>query len=68
MTKPAPIPSSPSEEDYLQKVAEAEPLAPISDRDPIALFGEWLAAAVKAEPNDANAMTLATRAQRPVKG
>jgi pyridoxamine 5'-phosphate oxidase len=54
------IPSSPSEADYLQKVAEAEPLAPISDRDPIALFGEWLAAALKAEPNDANAMTLAT--------
>src|ERR1700761_2051774 len=55
-----PIPSSPSEEDYLQNVAAAEPLAPISDQDPIALFGEWLAAAVKAEPNDANAMTLAT--------
>src|ERR1700729_2131180 len=54
------IPSSPSEEDYLQKVAQAEPLAPISDRDPIALFTQWLAEAVKAEPNDANAMTLAT--------
>jgi len=54
------IPSSPSEEDYLQKVADAEPLAPISDRDPIELFAKWLAEAVKAEPNDANAMTLAT--------
>jgi pyridoxamine 5'-phosphate oxidase len=54
------IPSSPSEEDYLNKVAEAEPLAPISDRDPIALFAECLEAALKAEPNDANAMTLAT--------
>jgi pyridoxamine 5'-phosphate oxidase len=54
------IPSSPSEEDYLEKVAKAEPLAPISDRDPIALFTRWLAEAVKAEPNDANAMTLAT--------
>jgi pyridoxamine 5'-phosphate oxidase len=54
------IPSSPSEEDYLQKVAEAEPLAAITDRDPIALFTGWLAEAVKAEPNDANAMTLAT--------
>ena len=54
------IPASPSEEDYLQKVAAAEPLAPISDRDPIELFGKWLAEAVKAEPNDANAMTLAT--------
>jgi pyridoxamine 5'-phosphate oxidase len=28
--------------------------------DPFALFGEWLADAEKSEPNDANAMTLAT--------
>jgi pyridoxamine 5'-phosphate oxidase len=54
------IPSSPSEEDYLQKVADAQPLAPISERDPIELFAKWLAEAVKTEPNDANAMTLAT--------
>jgi pyridoxamine 5'-phosphate oxidase len=54
------IPSSPSEEDYLNKVAAAEPLAPITDRDPIALFAQWLAEALKTEPNDANAMTLAT--------
>ena len=54
------IPASPSEQDYLQKVAEAAPLAAISERDPIELFAKWLAEAVKAEPNDANAMTLAT--------
>ena len=60
MPKPPTIPFSPSEEDYLQKVAEAEPLAPITDTDPIAMFGEWLEAALKREPNDANAMTLAT--------
>jgi pyridoxamine 5'-phosphate oxidase len=60
MRKPSPIPFSPSEADYLKRVAEAEPLAPVSDRDPIALFLEWLDEAVKAEPNDANAMTLAT--------
>jgi len=59
MPKPL-IPSSPSEADYLAKVAAAEPLAPITDQDPIALFERWLAEAVKAEPNDANAMTLAT--------
>ena len=41
-------------------VAAAEPLAPITDQDPIALFERWLADAVKSEPNDANAMTLAT--------
>lgn len=60
MPKPPTIPFSPSEEDYLQKVAEAEPLAPISHTDPIAMFGEWLEAALQREPNDANAMTLAT--------
>jgi pyridoxamine 5'-phosphate oxidase len=54
------IPSSPSEADYLDKVAAAEPLAPITDRDPIALFARWLQEALKAEPGDANAMTLAT--------
>ncbi|SLN36010.1 pyridoxamine 5'-phosphate oxidase [Oceanibacterium hippocampi] len=30
------------------------------DRDPLALFGEWMAAADSAEPNDPNAMALAT--------
>ncbi|HEY2708194.1 MAG TPA: pyridoxamine 5'-phosphate oxidase [Caulobacteraceae bacterium] len=60
MSTPAPIPSSPSEEDYLKKVAEAAPLPAITDQDPIALFARWLEEAVKAEPNDANAMTLAT--------
>jgi pyridoxamine 5'-phosphate oxidase len=54
------IPFSPSEEDYLRQVAEAEPLAPISDVDPIALFVAWLGEATRREPNDANAMTLAT--------
>ena len=60
MPKLPTIPFSPSEEDYLQKVAEAEPLAPITETDPIAMFGEWLEAALQREPNDANAMTLAT--------
>ncbi len=60
MTKKRLIPFSPSEDDYLQRVAEAEPLAPISERDPIALFEAWLGEALKKEPNDANAMTLAT--------
>jgi pyridoxamine 5'-phosphate oxidase len=60
MKQSSPIPSSPSEADYLSKVAEAEPLAPISDRDPIPLFIQWLEEAGQREPNDANAMTLAT--------
>ncbi len=54
------IPASPSEADYLEKVAAAEPLPPITERDPIALFVAWLDEALKREPNDANAMTLAT--------
>jgi pyridoxamine 5'-phosphate oxidase len=54
------IPASPSEADYLKKVAESEPLAPITERDPIVLFEGWLREALKTEPNDANAMTLAT--------
>jgi len=54
------IPASPLETEYLQRVAEAEPLAPITDRDPIALFETWLQEALRREPNDGNAMTLAT--------
>jgi pyridoxamine 5'-phosphate oxidase len=54
------IPASPSEADYLEKVAAAEPLPPITERDPIALFVAWLEEALKREPSDANAMTLAT--------
>lgn len=60
MPKKPIIPFSPSEEDYLARVADAEPLPPISDGDPIPLFVAWLEAALKKEPNDANAMTLAT--------
>jgi pyridoxamine 5'-phosphate oxidase len=60
MPKTPIIPFSPSEADYLQKVAEAEPLPAITDADPIALFVRWLEEALKKEPNDANAMTLAT--------
>src|SRR5580704_619863 len=60
MKKSPAIPFTPSEEDYLKRVAEAEPLAPITHTDPIALFAEWLDEALKREPNDANAMTLAT--------
>ena len=60
MSKRPIIPFSPSEADYLQRVAEAEPLPAITDTDPILLFVRWLGEAVKKEPNDANAMTLAT--------
>ncbi|HEX3405594.1 MAG TPA: pyridoxamine 5'-phosphate oxidase [Caulobacteraceae bacterium] len=50
------IPASPAEGDYARRPAEP----PIEAADPIALFEAWLAEAVSREPNDANAMTLAT--------
>ena len=53
------IPPTPSEEDYLSR-----PLQPHEDlpqtADPIALFRAWLAEADHSEPNDPNAMSLAT--------
>ena len=54
------IPPSPTEDDYVAQVGAAEPPALLNAADPIALFGDWLAEAVAREPNDANAMALAT--------
>lgn len=54
------IPPSPSREDYAAQLA-ANGDESIFDRDePIALFVDWLQAARASEPNDPNAMTLAT--------
>jgi pyridoxamine 5'-phosphate oxidase len=64
MTEPtsrkAQIPASPSEDDYVRQVAAAEPPPLLAAEDPFALFAEWLDEAFKTEPNDANAMSLAT--------
>jgi len=54
------IPASPSEDDYVRQVASAEPPPLLSETDPFALFDAWFAEALKKEPNDANAMSLAT--------
>jgi pyridoxamine 5'-phosphate oxidase len=54
------IPPSPSEDDYVAQVTAATPPPLLSADDPIALFHDWLAQANAAEPNDGNAMTLAT--------
>jgi pyridoxamine 5'-phosphate oxidase len=54
------IPASPGEDDYARQVREAERPPLLSATDPIALFEAWLGEAVRREPNDANAMTLAT--------
>jgi pyridoxamine 5'-phosphate oxidase len=54
------IPPSPSEDDYVAQVAAAEAPPLLSETDPFALFDEWLGEALKKEPNDGNAMALAT--------
>jgi pyridoxamine 5'-phosphate oxidase len=52
------IPASPSEQDHKRTAGDEPPLP--DGADPIALFGEWFEAAKAAEPNDPNAMSLAT--------
>ena len=54
------IPASPSEDDYVALVTAAEPPPLLSETDPFALFDVWFSEAVAKEPNDANAMALAT--------
>ena len=53
------IPPTPSDDEYAEtaKANEAEIFA---TEDPFALFAEWLTDAKAKEPNDANAMALAT--------
>ncbi|HEX7884662.1 MAG TPA: pyridoxamine 5'-phosphate oxidase [Phenylobacterium sp.] len=60
MTDKTLIPASPSEDEYLRQVATAQPPALLSEADPFALFDEWFKEALQKEPDDANAMTLAT--------
>ncbi len=54
------IPPTPSEDDYVRQVADAEPLPLLPEADPLELFETWLRAAREAEPNDPNGMALAT--------
>lgn len=53
------IPGSPTATDYLTDETERD-LSWIDARDPVALFDQWLARAGQTEPNDPNAMSLAT--------
>lgn len=53
------IPGSPTATDYLTDETERD-LAWIDTADPVALFDQWLARAGETEPNDPNAMSLAT--------
>ncbi len=55
------IPPTPSAEEYAKAVAaSADDPTLFATTDPFALFAEWLAEARKTEPNDSNAMALAT--------
>jgi pyridoxamine 5'-phosphate oxidase len=53
------IPGSPTATDYLSDETERD-LSWIDAADPVALFDQWLARAGETEPNDPNAMSLAT--------
>ncbi|MDP1632193.1 MAG: pyridoxamine 5'-phosphate oxidase [Caulobacter sp.] len=54
------IPPSPAADDYVKQVTEAQPLPLLPEADPLELFETWLKAAHASEPNDGNAMALAT--------
>lgn len=56
----SPIPPSPSAQDYAAQLAANADEAVFERDDPIALFTDWLAEARRTEPNDSNAMALAT--------
>lgn len=60
MTEKTLIPASPTEDEYVRQVASAEPPPLLSETDPFELFDAWLKEALQKEPNDANAMALAT--------
>jgi len=54
------IPPSPSHDDYAAQLAANADDTVYDGDNPVALFIDWLAQARQTEPNDANAMTLAT--------
>lgn len=54
------IPPTPSAEDYAQSQAPADDAVFFAQQDPFARFADWLSEAKAKEPNDANAMALAT--------
>lgn len=60
MTDKSLIPPSPTEDEYVREVTTAEPAPLLTETDPFALFAEWLEEACRREPNDPNAMALAT--------
>ena len=55
-----PIPPSPTTEDYAAQLAANADEAQFERTEPLPLFLEWMAEARRSEPNDSNAMALAT--------
>lgn len=53
------IPDTPTEDEY-EREKRGEKIAPLTGDDPFALFAEWFAQATAKEPNDPNAMAVAT--------
>lgn len=62
MTRSDLIPPSPTDADYADQIGHASQVDELlpDAADPFDLFGEWLEAATRAEPNDPNAMALST--------
>ena len=60
MSRDDRIPPSPSAEEYARQLEANGDETEFERDEPFALFGEWLALARKSEPNDSNAMALAT--------
>lgn len=56
----APPSSAPTSAEPIPSAARPAPPTVPTDADPFALFAAWLAEAERTEPNDANAMTLAS--------
>jgi pyridoxamine 5'-phosphate oxidase len=58
MSRKPPIPPSPTDADYAVLESEAGPLT--EGQDPFAIFVQWFEEASASEPNDPNAMAVAT--------
>lgn len=54
------IPPTPSADEYAQVAPPADDAVFFSKQDPFSLFADWMIEARSKEPNDANAMALAT--------
>ena len=53
------IPASPSDDEY-EREKRGEKIAPLTGEDPFALFADWFRMAVDKEPNDPNAVAVAS--------